>query len=179
MKKRNTKPTFDEGMCDIFHKWMAERDNQPGELGHCYDFAREHGLWQPSRMSHLQMFKMQMSKALSRERKFDSEGNPIRQNHVLRIKGGDGGQIYLWNDDMLKLSPSQARMSLKQRVHGLGNRAVQIDRDKSYYNKENTFGAQIDLDYNLNMFVENAQNPTEYPDERPDGEDGEPGDQPV
>lgn len=169
-KKQRIKTGFEENMCAIFHRWMEEVQNgEAGDLGDCYEYAKENGLYQATKMSERKIFKMEMSRALSRERIPDDDGNPIRRNHVFRVPTDDG-QSYLWGE-LMKMKQDEVTMSLKQRLHGLGNRAVQLDRDKTYYNDKNTHGGHVDLDYDLNLFVQNAKNPTEYPDERPDGEE--------
>lgn len=171
LKPRNliVKTSYDEYMCDIFHKWLESRKGVMGDLGECYEFAKANEMYAPRKWSERRIFKMEMSKSISRERIPDEQGNPIRRNHVLRVRT-DGAQLYLWGE-MMKMKPAEVKLSLTQRVHGLGSRAVQIERDKTYYNQNNKDGARVELDYDLNLFVENAKNPTEYPDERPDDEE--------
>lgn len=168
--KHRTKTSFEERMCEIFHRWMEEdRNGEPGDLSECYEFAKRNKLYEAPKMSERTIFKREMSRAISRERMTDADGNPIRRNHVFRVSTDDG-QGYLWGE-LMKMKPAHVNMSFKQRLHGLGNRAVQLDRDKTYYNDNNTDGGRIDLDYDLNLFVQNAQNPVEYPEERPEGEE--------
>ena len=140
-----------------------------GDLGECYDFAKANDMYQPRHWSERRIFRLEMSRSISRERIPDDDGNLIRRNHVLRVPS-DGGQTYLWGE-LMKMKPKQVKMSLTQRVHGLGTRAVQIDRDKTYYNEKNTDGAHIELEFNLTLFVENAKHPTEYSNERPEGDE--------
>ena len=163
------KTTFQEQMCQIFHDWLASRDGEPGTLDECFDYAKVHGAYQAPRYSERRQFKMEMSRSISRERTIDDEGTPIRSNHVFKVKD-EQGYLFYWGE-LLKLRPDHAKMSMKQRLLGLANRAIQLDRDKTHYNKHNSFGAQLELDYDLNPHVEHAKHPTEYPDERPDGED--------
>jgi hypothetical protein len=146
---------------------MRSRDGEPGDLEDCYEFAKAQGLYEARPWSERKMFKLEMSRAISRERTIDDDGNPVRLNHVFRVPDDVRGQLYFWGE-LLKMKPAQVTTSLKQRLHGLGNRAVQIERDKSYYNEKNTDGGRVDLDYNLNLFVQNAMQDTSYPDERPD-----------
>lgn len=169
MTFKNHKATYDEGMCSIFHKWIEKRGGEPGNLDECYDFAKENGLYQAPKMSERRLFKMAMSRAIGRERVVDADGNPIRKNVVFRVKKGDAGQgyFYFWGE-LMRMKPQHVKMSMQQRLLGLANRAIQLDRDKTYYNEHNEFGAQLELDYDLNPHVENSKNPTEYPDERPD-----------
>ncbi len=163
-----TKAGYDELMQRIFHDFSATKGDDPIDLDECFEKARADRLWERPRESDRAIFKRDMSRALSRQRITDANGNSIRPNLALRIKRPDGqGYFHFWGE-MLRMKPRHVEMSLKQRLLSIAGRAIQLDRDTSYYNENNVHGAQLEFDYNLQPHVENARNPTEYPDERPE-----------
>lgn len=162
---RTKRTSYDEFMQRIFHRFAAKKGADLVDLEECFDYAEQEEGWKPQRLTPKAIFKRDMSKAISRERIKDADGNPVRPNLALRIKR-DGGQGYFhfWGE-MLRMKPGQVKMSLQQRLLSIANRAIQLDRDKSYYNDKTH--SQIELDYNLNPHVENAKYAKDYPDERP------------
>lgn len=170
MRLKRKKKLSDEAMQQLFERFAKERKLEMVDLGDCHEWAEANGLWSPPDLSPKSIFKLHMSQALSRERIWDDDGNPVRPKLSLKVKRDDGqGYFYFWGQ-MLQMSPEKVKLALQQRLLSLANRAIQLDRDKTYYNEKNAHGAQLDLNYDLTTAVENSKHSDEYPDERPEGE---------
>lgn len=171
MKAKRKRRVSDEQMQRIFRDYMEAEGVELVDLDRCFEWADENGRWEAPDLSPRSIFKSHMSKALSKERIKDDDGKPVRPNLSLRIKREDGqGYFHFWGA-MLKMTPGRVKMSLQQRLLSLANRAIQLDRDKCYYNDKNTHGAQLELNYDLTPAVENSKHSDEYPEERPEGDD--------
>ena len=163
--KCRTKINYNDQMCRVFHDYGREYGDELVDLNDLYDWAIENRRWDKPSSTLRSIFKRDMSKALRLERILSDDGEPARRNHAIRIKEGDR-QLYLWTD-ILTVKPSHMKMSLQQRKLVIAAAAIQHDRDVRFYNRYNTFGAQLEFDYNFNPHVEDAHHPKEYPSERP------------
>jgi hypothetical protein len=166
------KRSYADFMCRLFHEFADQHGHEPVDLDELYEDAKERNQWMPPPTSPRSQFKRDMGRALRSERLTD-DGMPIRRNHAFKIKKRGGQGYFHWWTDILTVAPKHMKMSMQQRLLVLAAGAIQHDRDGTYYNKHNTFNAQLDFDYNLNPHVENAKHSPDYPQERPAGEDGD------
>jgi hypothetical protein len=102
---------------------------------------------------------------------FDDEtGQPVRRYHAAPFKRDtpDGPkQYYLW-EPIDRASPTHFRRAIQCRRNGMVSDAIQVSRDVRWYNRNNSFGAEIQLDLNFHPDVDEAMMPDRYSEEPSD-----------
>lgn len=82
----------------------------------------------------------------------------------------NGKQLTLW-PKMEDMTPDKMRLSPQVRKSGNVQDALQIERDKRYFNKHYNPGDPIETDFNINLDIEEHVMPTDYPETPPPSED--------
>jgi hypothetical protein len=101
----------------------------------------------------------------------DENGEPVRHRHA--VKEDDGKkQRTLW-PKMEDITPAKMKVSLQSRRNGMLQDALQIERDRRYFNKHYNAGDPIDISHDLSIDVEEHFLPAEYPEEPPDENQGD------
>lgn len=161
-----SKTSYSQQMCKLFHDFQAENGYDPASIDDVYEWAKKHKRYDSPKLTERAIFKKEMRTALRSEKITDEDGHEARRNTAMRIVDGDQ-QLYLWGET-LEMPLEKVKMSFQQRKLGLGAGAIRLDEDVQFYNLHNTFGVQLEFDFNLNQIVKDARQPEEYPDERPD-----------
>ena len=79
----------------------------------------------------------------------------------------------LW-PNMENMAPAKFRLSLTSRRNGTVQDALQIERDRRYFNRHYNPGDPIDMEWNITPDIEEHFMPAEYPEE-PEAETDESG----
>jgi hypothetical protein len=130
------------------------------------NWAYNTGKWNPVPIDPRQTLRRQLSQALRQQYYVDPQGREVRENHHIVIGDRDHRSDLWINHRTAK--PEQMHLSLQQRRGGILADCKQHKTDADSYNDNNTYGATLPLfDYNFNPDLEEASQPTKYPDEPP------------
>lgn len=116
--------------------------------------------------------RKELVRALKEEVAVDPQGRSYRVNQAVPIT--IKGETKTFWGNIFDLKPKHMRMSLAVRMRQIEGAVARHHTDTSSYNDNNKHGGQIPLfDYDLNRFIAEKDQPTDYPDSPPDrGDDG-------
>jgi hypothetical protein len=123
----------------------------------------------PRPFDPLKMFAHELSAAAREEYYTDAQGREVRKKHVFVIIEADGTRRWHWVD-IVTAKPDPMHKSLQARRRQALGDVVQLDIDRSSYNDNNLFGAEIAMSYNFDEDLAEMRMPTSYPDEASDSE---------
>jgi len=155
----------------LFHEYIQEHHVETADATSVYDWAHKTGRWHHTQFDIRKQYIRELSRALRDERYIDPQGREVRRMHAAPRKLPDGQLAWEWAD-ITTAKPEHMRVSLTVRRDGIVADAWQHFLDTKSYNDNNVHGAALPLfDYDMNKDIAEKQQPEEWPDENPDGED--------
>lgn len=116
--------------------------------------------------------KQELVKSLRVQRTTDDQGRDVRAMLGARYKNKQGDFWSIWSPIYLS-KPEHARLALQQWRRSIRGEVLLHDRTTRSYNDNNVHKVQLPLfDYNMNKDRDEAAMPEQYPDEKPDNEEG-------
>jgi hypothetical protein len=114
--------------------------------------------------------KKDLIQAMRDQHQIDRQGREVRKMIAIRYKEGHV-QKSLWMD-LFEARPKKVHIALSQQRRAIVAYCRKHKQTVESYNDNNTHGAQLPLfDYNIDLDLAEEQQPTEYPDEKPEGDD--------
>lgn len=149
----------------IVDQYMVETGDASPDLYDVAQWARAHGIMDSPQVDVVRIMARALARACRQDYIEDENGEPVRRRHAVKETRGDR-QLTLW-PKMEDMTPENFRLSLTSRRNGTVQDALQIERDKRYFNNHYNPGDAIELDFNLNLDIEEHFMPGDYPDEPP------------
>jgi hypothetical protein len=114
--------------------------------------------------------KKDLIQAMRDQHQIDRQGREVRKMIAIRYKENHV-QKSLWMD-LFEARPKRAHTAMSQQRRAIVAYCRKHRQTVESYNDNNIHGAQLPLfDYNINLDLAEEQQPTEYPDEKPTGDD--------
>ena len=156
-------------MLYLYELYKREHEVDAVDLDEVAIWAIKEGHYRPEPVDPAKLLKAQIAKAMKNEHITDEQGRDVRKFHAVRHTDGER-QWTLWQT-ITDADPGHMRMSLQQRRQYLFSGCKQHKLDFDSYNENNKFGATLPpASYNFEADMEEEQLPTEYPQDKPDGE---------
>lgn len=166
MQKKLTKKEQYQRITDEFVREHGGADIDPDELT---AWAIKTKRVTREEYSFFRQTKRELVKAIKDEEIVDAQGRTLPRRAAIRLKGGT--QRSLWFD-FLTAKPRKALVALSQQRRSLVAYARKIKLKRDSYNDNNQYGAELPLfDFNINKDLRDAEQPTVWPDDAPDGDD--------
>lgn len=159
-------------------RWMREWEMKFGksdedglDLERVAEWAVSTGKWKRTPPTIVQACRRELSRAAAGEYYIDPQGREVRVNHPVRTAGQQG--TFHWFH-IQSAPPEAMQLSLATRRRGIYADVKQCKVDHDSYDDNNKFGAKLpQMDFNFNVDLSEETQPDEYPDEKPEDEDGE------
>ena len=113
------------------------------------------GRWEPRPTSAITKCAEEISRAMREEYYVDPQGRTVRTKHAAPLKG-EGKQQMFW-DDIRTADSEHMEASLKLRRNQIAGECTQLKRDQDSYNDNNSFGAEIQLSFDFEKDVVEAE----------------------
>lgn len=165
-KKPRQLSTYTKQLLAIVDKYTAATGDTEPDLRTVARWAHAQGLMDTPPVDVIRLMARALARACRQDFIVDENGEPVRRRHAIRESRGDQ-QLTLW-PKMETMTPEKFRVSLTSRRNATVQDALQIERDKRYFNNHYNPGDPIEMDYNLNPDVEEYFLPSEYPDTPPE-----------
>ncbi len=165
-KKPRHLSTYTRQLLGIVDQYVDATGDASPDLYNAARWAHANGLLDTPTIDVIRVMARALARACRQDYIEDENGEPVRRRHAVREARGDK-QLTLW-PKMEDITPEKFRVSLTSRRNGTVQDALQIERDKRYYNKHYNPGNAIEMDFNLTHDIEEHFMPTDYPDTPPD-----------
>ncbi len=147
--------TYNEQLQTIVEKYRAAGEEWPASARDIAIWAYNAGEWRPKSGDVLKQCAGDIAKALREEYYTDPQGRAVRTKHAAREERA-GKQQMLW-DDIRTAEPEHMEQALKLRRNQIVGECSQLKRDQDSYNDNNVFGAEIQLSFNFENDVAEAE----------------------
>jgi hypothetical protein len=140
------------------------------------DWAIAKGLWHRPPMDARDILRRLISRALRNEHIEDEKGREVRKYHAVleEVRTSEGIQRRPKWLEIHEAPAEHMRISFSLRRRAALADVVQLEFDYEYWNSHNRFGESLPpLEYNFTPDVDEAKQPTRYPNEPPEREDDE------
>lgn len=168
-KKPRQLSAYTRELLSIVDQYIDKTGDGAPDLHEVARWAHANGLMNKPIVDLIRIMARALAQACRQDYIEDENREPVRRRHAVRVERG-GRQLTLW-PKMENMTRDNMRASLGARRNGTVQDALQIERDKRYFNTNYNPGEPIEIDFNLNIDIEEHYFPTEYPDVRP--EDGD------
>ena len=165
-KKPNSLSGYTRQLLQIVDKYSEQTGEKEPDLTDAARWAHAEGLLDTPPIDVIRVMARALARACRQDYIVDENGEPVRRRHAVREKQGDR-QMTLW-PKIEDITPQKMRRSLQVRKQGAVQDALQIERDRRYFNTHYNPGDPIPMDYNLNPDIEEHFLPNEYPEEPPE-----------
>jgi hypothetical protein len=172
-KRKKPRPlsTYTRQLLDLVDEYVEASGDDSPDLYEAACWAYENGKLEKASVDVIRITARAFARACRQDYIKHENGEPVRHRHAVREKRGDR-QLTLW-PKMENMSPEKMRLSLQVRKIVTVQDVIQMERDRRYFNKHYNPGDPIEMDYNLNVDVEEHFLPTDYPDAPPDADHSE------
>jgi hypothetical protein len=154
----------------IVRDYMREQGINEVDPDELTAWAIENNRISDDEMDFFRRAKRDLIQAMRDQHQIDRQGREVRKMIAIRYKDNHV-QKSLWMD-LFEARPKKAHTALSQQRRSIVAYCRQHRQTVESYNDNNVHGAQLPLfDYNINLDLVEEQQPTEYPDERPAGDD--------
>lgn len=156
--------TKTEALQDIVHDYIAEGQPWPASRRDIAAWAVRNRRYDAPQKSLIDRCAQELAAAMRREMETDPQGRTVRAKHCAKIKEMDENGNYiqktLWFDRSAK--PDLMHISFQQRRKAIlgDNRQLKVDHDS--YNDNNDYGAHIQLSFNYEDDLLEAEHDSEY-----------------
>jgi hypothetical protein len=165
-KKPRPLSTYTRQLLGIVDQYVEATGDSEPDLYEVARWASNNGLLDIPPIDVIRVMARALARACRQDYIEDENGEPVRHRHAVKEKRGDK-QLTLW-PKMENMTPEKMRVSLQSRRNGTLQDALQIERDKRYFNSHHNPGDPIEMDFNLNPDIEEHFLPSEYPDSPPE-----------
>lgn len=150
----------------IVHDYMQENGVDEVDLDEVAAWAVTNGRYQRQPISIIRQCKEQLSEACRSEIVKDPQGREVRRMHPVRIVE-DSRQMVFWAD-IFTAKPGHMRLSFQQKRKAILADCRAHKTEVASYNDNNVFQVRLPLpDYNFNPDLNELEQATEYPEEKP------------
>lgn len=160
--------TKTEFLQDIVEQYREAGESWPTTSKHIAVWAIRARLWEPPTKNVVTQCAAEISAAMRQEFFTDPQGRRVRAKHPYRgieeLPDGTYEQLYLWidvHDDTAK--PEEVEMAFQYGRKLIVGDCKQLKTDVSSYNDNNKDGHYVEVDFNFNPDLEEAEQPTTYP----------------
>lgn len=137
-------------------------------------WAISRALWERPPLQPEEMLRRLLARALRDDYTDDPQGREVRKHHAVltEVRTADGIKKYSRWYTIFDAPPDHMRQSLALRRRSALADVLQLKLDFESYNENNKFNETIPaFDFDFNRDIAEAEMPTDYPNEAPDGED--------
>jgi hypothetical protein len=170
MISNRKKPTglsrYTRELLQIVDRYVEETGDKEPDLRDAARWAHAEGLLETPSIDVIRVMARALARACRQDYIVDENGEPVRRRHAVREERGQE-QMTLW-PKIEDMSPQKMRKSLQVRKQGTLQDALQIERDRRYFNTHYNPGDPIPMDYNLNPDIEEHFLPSVYPEKPPE-----------
>lgn len=160
--------TKTEFLQEIVEKYRDAGEPWPTTSKQIAVWAIRARLWEPPTKNVVTQCAAEISAAMRQEFFTDPQGRRVRAKHpyrdVEKLPDGTYEQLYLWidvHDDTAK--PEEVEMAFQYGRKLIVGDCKQLKTDVGSYNDNNKDGHYVEVDFNFNPDLEEAEQPTVYP----------------
>lgn len=171
-KKQRRGEMSSEQLQHLYQQYEAETGAEELDMKKVAAWAIGKGLWKSPPYDPVKACAKALSRAAREEYYVDPQGREVRKRHCYVMIDESGQKFWHWVD-IITAKPDPMHRSLQWRRRNALGDVSQLARDLESYNENNKYGAQLQMSFNFDEDLAEANQPTEYP-ERPDGSEDEP-----
>lgn len=160
--------TKTEFLQEIVEQYRAAGESWPTTSKQIAVWAIRSRLWEPPTKNVVTQCAAEISAAMRQEFFTDPQGRRVRAKHPYRgveeLPDGTYEQLYLWidvHDDTAKAEEVEMAFQYGRKL--IVGDCKQLKTDVSSYNDNNKDGHYVEVDFNFNPDLEEAEQPTVYP----------------
>jgi hypothetical protein len=147
--------TYGDQLRDIIKEYRHAGESWPATAREIAVWAYNNGEIVPQPGSVIKQIARDIADAMREDYYTDPQGRTVRVKHAAR-KTVNGKQKMLW-DDIRTADPEHMEKSLKLRRTQIVGDCCQLKRDQDSYNDNNSHGANIQLKFNFEKDIAEAE----------------------
>ena len=168
MKSKTAVTKYSWQLLNLFNRYKDETGVEEVNLDDVYEWAAARGEYVEPPTSPSARFKRDMSRALRSQHHIDPQRREVR-THIPVIQHAGPKAVVLWADQRTA-KPQHVDLHLQQGRLSIAAICKRHKATRDSYNDNNLFGVQLRLyDYSFVPDVDESDQPTEYPNEKPKG----------
>ena len=152
-----TKKSFSEQLLDIKEMFLTNGGTHPIDLDALARFAINGGHWKRPSSVMIQLCKRDFARSMREQYHTDPQGRQVRTFHAVKTTVAGIQQVF-W-DDMREAPTGHMQLALQQRRNQIVGDCVQLKRDVDSYNDNNTFGENVQMEFNFIYDIAEREQP--------------------
>ena len=171
-RKRGSSRPNAEALISIINDYVAATGADEIDMNDVAKWAIAEGRWRQAPYDPQKACARELSRAAREEIIVDPQGREVRRRHsYVVVIEPDGQRRWHWID-IVTAKPEPMHKSLQSRRRAALGDVAQLARDLSSYNENNRYGAQLTMSFNFDEDLAEMEQPTEYPEDGPEDEEG-------